>query len=441
MSTIFESAESHGSEGLAAPGPSPDVAIRSSGLCKLYRIGETQKKHKMLRDTLAGIVAAPFRRLRLAGKPRSRGDRTIWALRDVSFEVRRGEVVGIIGRNGAGKSTLLKVLSRITEPTEGRAEIYGRVGSLLEVGTGFHEKLTGRENVFLNGAILGMRRAEIHAKFDEIVAFAEISKFIDTPVRFYSSGMYLRLAFAVAAHLEPDILLVDEVLAVGDVLFQKKCIGKIEDVARAGRTVLFVSHNMAAVRSLCRTGLLLNEGRVEYSGDVGRCIETYFQLLGAFHGSPEGVVQSGAGSVFGPVVINHGEGSVDQSEPFQVETTLHVDEDAAGFSLFCVVHDMQDRGIFHLREESPSFGLSAIGRGEYAIAVSLPPLWLNPGPYSLYFKALIWSGSHEARYVSDQVPLDVAGTASRSRAVLHPAARWRVVNAQPVCVPDRTTKV
>jgi lipopolysaccharide transport system ATP-binding protein len=440
MSVILESAESHGSKSLAAPGLSPGVAIRSSGLGKLYRIGETQEKYKTLRDTLAGIAAAPLRRLRLAGKPRSRADRAIWALRDVSFEVGRGEVVGVIGRNGAGKSTLLKILSRITEPTEGRAAIHGRVGSLLEVGTGFHNELTGRENVFLNGAILGMRRAEIQVKFDEIVAFAEIPKFIDTPVKFYSSGMYLRLAFAVAAHLEPDILLVDEVLAVGDVLFQKKCIGKIEDVARAGRTVLFVSHNMAAVRSLCRTGLLLNEGRVEYSGDVGRCIETYFQLMGAFQGSSEGVVQSVKGSVFGPVVINHGEGSVDQAEPLQAETTLHLDEDAAGFSLFCIVHDMQDRGIFHLREESPSFGLSAIGRGKYAIAVSLPPLWLNPGLYSLYFKAQIWGDSRNSRYVSDQIPLDVTGTASRSRAVLHPAAKWRVVSAQPIGGPGKATK-
>jgi lipopolysaccharide transport system ATP-binding protein len=203
---------------------------------------------------------------------------TIWALRDVSFEVRRGEVLGIIGRNGAGKSTLLKILSRITEPTEGRAVVHGRVGSLLEVGTGFHPELTGRENVYLNGAILGMRKAEIERKFDEIVAFAEIEKFLDTPVKRYSSGMYVRLAFAVAAHLEPEILLVDEVLAVGDVAFQKKCLAKMEGVACEGRTVLFVSHNMPAVKALCSEGIWLNEGEIRMVGTAARTVERYLSV-------------------------------------------------------------------------------------------------------------------------------------------------------------------
>src|SRR5450759_3606935 len=245
-----------------------DTALRVSGLSKSYRIGEKPEKYKTLRDTIAGLAGAPVRMLRAAAEGRSSPDRTIWALRDVSFDVKRGEVVGIIGRNGAGKSTLLKILSRITEPTEGQAEMHGRVGSLLEVGTGFHPELTGRENVFLNGAILGMRRTEIASKFDEIVAFAEIEKFMDTAVKHYSSGMYMRLAFAVAAFLEPEILLIDEVLAVGDVMFQKKCLGKMEDVARAGRTVLFVSHNMAAVRTLCNRGIVLHEGRVAETGNV-----------------------------------------------------------------------------------------------------------------------------------------------------------------------------
>jgi lipopolysaccharide transport system ATP-binding protein len=204
-------------------------------------------------------------------------DDTIWALRDVSFEVKRGEVVGIIGRNGAGKSTLLKILSRITEPTGGRAEIHGRVGSLLEVGTGFHPELTGRENIYLNGAILGMKRAEIDRKFDEIVAFAEIEKFLDTPVKRYSSGMYVRLAFAVAAHLEPEILLVDEVLAVGDAAFQKKCLGKMGDVAREGRTVLFVSHNMGAVARLCNRSMWLDDGCIHKQGATSEVINAYLQ--------------------------------------------------------------------------------------------------------------------------------------------------------------------
>ncbi len=235
-----------------------DIAIRVENLSKLYHIGRAQERHDTLRDAL---VASLRRRHRSTGD-QSTDATDLWALRDVSFEVKRGEVVGVIGRNGAGKSTLLKILSRITEPTSGRAEIHGRVGSLLEVGTGFHPELSGRENIYLNGAILGMRRTEIEAKFDEIVAFAEIDRFLDTPVKRYSSGMYVRLAFAVAAHLEPEILLVDEVLAVGDVGFQRKCLGKMGEVAHAGRTVLFVSHNMSAVQRLCNESILLGEGKV-----------------------------------------------------------------------------------------------------------------------------------------------------------------------------------
>jgi lipopolysaccharide transport system ATP-binding protein len=254
-----------------------DVAFRAEGLSKQYRIGGKQERYKTLRDTLTDAVAAPFRRLSsvVRGHASAASNETIWALKDVSFEVKRGEVVGVIGRNGAGKTTLLKALSRITEPTEGYAEIHGRVGSLLEVGTGFHPELTGRENIYLNGAILGMKRAEIDWKFDEIVAFAEVEKLIDTPVKHYSSGMYVRLAFAVAAHLEPEILLVDEVLAVGDASFQKKCLGKMGDVAREGRTVLFVSHNMAAVNNLCKLAILLNQGKVVLKGSSDVVIDRY----------------------------------------------------------------------------------------------------------------------------------------------------------------------
>jgi len=256
-----------------------DIAIRVEGLGKVYRIGK-RERYRALRDILTDGMYAPFRRLRsvfrttVPAQPASRDD-AIWALKGVSFEIRRGEVVGVIGSNGAGKSTLLKVLSRITEPTEGRAEIHGRVGSLLEVGTGFHPELTGRENIYLNGAILGMKKVEIVRKFDEIVAFAEIAKFLDTPVKHYSSGMYMRLAFAVAAHLEPEILIVDEVLAVGDAQFQKKCLGKMGDVAKAGRTVLFVSHNMLAVRGLCNQALLFSSGRLVNQGAVSTVVTSY----------------------------------------------------------------------------------------------------------------------------------------------------------------------
>lgn len=254
------------------------AAIRVERLGKMYRIGGPVERYKTLRDTLSGAVAQAGRRIRglFGGENGSaRNYETIWALKDVSFEVQPGEVVGIIGRNGAGKSTLLKILSRITEPTEGRVEVRGRVGSLLEVGTGFHPELTGRENVYLNGAILGMRREEVDRKFDEIVAFAEVEKFIDTPVKYYSSGMYVRLAFSVAAHLDTDILLVDEVLSVGDVKFQQKCMGKMQDRALAEKTVLFVSHNLPAVAQFCPRTILLQEGKVTADGPTNTVVARY----------------------------------------------------------------------------------------------------------------------------------------------------------------------
>jgi len=242
-----------------------DVAIRIRGLGKRYVIGAREEEHDTLRDRIAAVASRPFRRLAPGGFAAST---TIWALKDITHEIHRGDVVGVVGGNGAGKSTLLKILSRITTPTEGEADIYGRVGSLLEVGTGFHPDLTGRENLFLNGAILGMRKAEIERKFAEIVRFAEIEEFIDTPVKHYSSGMYVRLGFAVAAHMEPEILIVDEVLAVGDVHFQRKCLGKLDDVARSGRTVIFVSHNMAAIQRLCTSAILLQHGKLARAGSV-----------------------------------------------------------------------------------------------------------------------------------------------------------------------------
>ncbi len=256
-----------------------NLAVRVENLWKQYRVGRQPERYSTLRDTMAGMFRAPLRRMQglMAGQGTvsSASDDQFWAVKDVSFDIRRGEVVGIIGRNGAGKSTLLKILSRITEPTRGQVSLYGRVGSLLEVGTGFHPELTGRENIQLNAAILGMKREEVAEKFDEIVAFAEVEKFIDTPVKHYSSGMYLRLAFAVAAHLEPEILIVDEVLAVGDAAFQKKCLGKMEGVAKEGRTVLFVSHNMQAVTRLCERVILLDAGGVAGDGPAGQLVTRY----------------------------------------------------------------------------------------------------------------------------------------------------------------------
>ena len=278
-----------------------EAIIKVSNLGKCYRIKHQadRQRYTALRDVIAEKAKGIFTKLKF-GKQKAESKNAegqnqfqlsksqlsvlpvsedFWALKDVSFEVKQGEVVGIIGRNGAGKSTLLKILSRITEPTTGRVEIDGRVASLLEVGTGFHPELTGRENIFLNGAILGMHRAEIKRKFDEIVAFAEVEKFLDTPVKRYSSGMYVRLAFAVAAHLEPEILIVDEVLAVGDAEFQKKCLGKMQDVASGGRTVLFVSHNMAAVQALCGRGMLLKQGRLIFNGQSGEAVKSYLEAI------------------------------------------------------------------------------------------------------------------------------------------------------------------
>jgi lipopolysaccharide transport system ATP-binding protein len=266
----------------------PETVIRVVQLGKQFRVPGAKENYKTLRKSInqallapARLAARPFRKNKPAPiRPAS----MLWALRDLSFEVKQGEVLGVVGHNGAGKSTLFKILSRITEPTEGYVDIAGRVGSLLEVGTGFHSELSGRENVYLNGAILGMRRHEISKKFDEIVAFSEVGRYIDAPVKHYSSGMYLRLAFAVAAHLEPEILIVDEVLAVGDAAFQKKCIGKMSEVASAGRTVLFVSHNMSAVLRLCQTGIMLKAGQIVAAGDAESVVRQYMAQGAALAG-------------------------------------------------------------------------------------------------------------------------------------------------------------
>jgi len=264
-----------------------EIVIKSENIGKIYTIGHQAERgsYTALRDILMQNAHTLWNKTKdlATGKPIIPGDtlEEVWALKDVSFEIRRGEAVGIIGRNGAGKSTLLKILSRITEPTTGRVTIKGRVASLLEVGTGFHPELTGRENIYLNGTILGMTRVEIKQKFDEIVAFAEVERYLDTPVKRYSSGMYVRLAFAIAAHLEPEILVVDEVLAVGDAAFQKKCLGKMGVVASEGRTVLFVSHNMAAVESLCRRALLLDNGHIRFTGTQTSAISEYQRLFSA----------------------------------------------------------------------------------------------------------------------------------------------------------------
>jgi len=314
----------------------------------------------------------------------------LWALRDVSFEVKRGEVLGIIGRNGAGKSTLLKILSRITEPTSGRAVMRGRVGSLLEVGTGFHPELTGRENIFLNGAILGMRKKEIENKFDEIVAFAEIEKFIDTPVKRYSSGMYVRLAFAVAAHLDPEILIVDEVLAVGDAAFQKKCLGKMSDVAtKEGRTVLFVSHNLASVKQLCQKVQVLDHGAIVYEGPTLEGVDRYLKVNGVLDMHIKRPDASTSDMSIDAVKLMDRKGVVRQDfecdDDISVRLECNVKRGTSG--LYGALGVMRDQGVIVMFSDSSDFmnnTLDNLEPGKWSLMITIPRRTLAPGVYELF---------------------------------------------------------
>ena len=359
-----------------------DTVVRVEGLGKQYRIG-ARRRYRTLRESIVETASAPLRWLRRRRTAAADAEaHRIWALRDVSFDVHRGEVVGVIGRNGAGKSTLLKVLSQITEPTAGEVEIRGRVGSLLEVGTGFHPELSGRENLFLNGAILGMKRAEIRAKFDEIVGFAEVEAFIDTPVKHYSSGMYMRLAFAVAAHLEPEILVVDEVLAVGDAAFQKKCLGKMKDVSRQGRTVLFVSHNMHAVNALCSRGLVLHGGQVAFDGTAAGGVARYLEQGASAAGSdvpPEARPGSGEWrftSVTGP------EAAIDPAGP--VEFAFQVAPTRPGVGpAYLSGHVVNDQGAVLTQCDSRLVGVWVSGDEPVGGRFRIDGLWLKPGRYTL----------------------------------------------------------
>ncbi len=368
------------------------AAIRVDGLGKRYRIGGPAKGYRTLRESLMGAGAASLRAVKSLmrrGKPDTAAE-SFWALKDVSFEVGRGEVIGIIGRNGAGKSTLLKVLSRITDPTEGWADIHGRVGSLLEVGTGFHPELTGRENVFLNGAILGMRRDEVRRKFDDIVAFAEVERFIDTPVKRYSSGMYLRLAFAVAAHLEPEILIVDEVLAVGDAAFQKKCLGKMESVAGEGRTVLFVSHDMTNIAVLCDSVLLLEGGRVRMAGSPTAVIEEYMRQSVAARPSIAWDMDSAPGDELARIVGVQASGRLaDGGDSFalqgSVSLTVEFVVTADGLRLnpvFLVKNALGTTVFSTANYGEPQWGSKRYQAGRYRAACRIPAHLLNEGRYS-----------------------------------------------------------
>ncbi len=374
-----------------------DIVIRVENLGKRYRIGTAANSYRTLRD---GIVDAFARLTPRRGDMATRNDapNLIWALRDISFEVPRGKVLGIVGRNGAGKSTLLKILSRVTEPTTGQAEIRGRVGSLLEVGTGFHPELTGRENIYLNGAILGMKRVEIERKYDEIVEFSEVAQFIDTPVKRYSSGMYLRLAFAVAAHLEPEILVVDEVLAVGDAEFQRKCMGKMSDVAQAGRTVLFVSHNMSAILRLTEETIVLDKGRLVYQASTPQAVDYY--MAAGFTGAGERLWQPEEIPVdaapFRPLGLRlhdpRGQvvDTLRSTEPISLEFDYELAESITGLRVGVYLLTMRGEYVFTSfdtddPEQFEKYGSRAAGR--YRSRCEIPANLLNEGRYVLAVNA------------------------------------------------------
>lgn len=394
-----------------------DSIITVENLSKRYIIGHKRAKGEGLRHAIERAVRDPLGWFK-AGRNNLVEEQkdAFWALKDISFEVKQGEVVGIIGPNGAGKSTLLKILSRITEPTAGKIRIRGRVASLLEVGTGFHPELTGRENIFLNGAILGMSKAEIRRKFDEIVAFSEIERFLDTPVKRYSSGMYVRLAFAVAAHLEPEILIVDEVLSVGDASFQKKCSGKMQDVSKSGRTVLFVSHNMSAVMVLCTSGMLLNKGELKFIGSTGQCVREY-ESMDAGHNTTWWARP--ASKPVGMLGFKRIAVSVVGSQPsLQLKADIELDgESRIQHAIMALdITDAIGASIMQALPRLEPFPVSGTAHRRFEILVDLPPL--IPGQYGVH----AWIGPHNTEtldYVHGAVSFCVLHSPTEGRTHPH----------------------
>lgn len=390
-----------------------DIVIKAENLGKKYIIGHQSERgsYTALRDVLMQNARTLLNKTKdlATGKPIIQGDtlEDVWALKDVNFEIRRGEAVGIIGRNGAGKSTLLKILSRITEPSSGRVTIKGRVASLLEVGTGFHPELSGRENIYLNGTILGMTRSEIKQKFDEIVAFAEVEKYLDTPVKRYSSGMYVRLAFAVAAHLEPEVLVVDEVLAVGDSQFQKKCLGKMQDIGNTGRTILFVSHNMAAIQSLCNIGILLNNGEIIVNGKIAPTMHQYNKLLSV--GAEFNVDLRRGVRVTDITIISVNNEKLIADSSMDVAIQLSTSYVLPNCYLNLVIEDSESRVMIHTRTDLFDI-YPTLEPGNHNILVQFGRISLRAGIYSLWFRLYCNTSDTYELIDSDRIMLEVLGT-------------------------------
>jgi len=396
-----------------------DVAISVENLSKLYRLGEKGDRPDTLAGTLAACIKAPvknFMRLKKLTQfdPHEKSEDVLWALKDLTFEVKRGEVVGIIGRNGAGKSTILKILSRITEPTSGRAIVRGRVGSLLEVGTGFHPELTGRENIYMNGTVLGMTKIEIDRKFDEIVDFSGVEKFLDTPVKRYSSGMSVRLAFAVAAHLDPEILIVDEVLAVGDVEFQEKCLGKMESVSRTeGKTILFVSHNMGAIRNLCTRSILLRQGELLIDGETGSTISSYLSLLDRgttdpFNNNPD---RSGDQRARFTSACLLGEGGLQTTKamagvPLTFEFAYMNPQKIENLDCLMTIYNSSGIPVTHLNSSLAESGLTCEKKGVILCNISRLPL--PPGRYRV--AAALYEGGRNCDLIPNILSFEVEGS-------------------------------
>ena len=427
-----------------------DVAISVENLSKRYLISHQRATGDGLRHVLQEKLTAPFRNLLKSGKRKaesgndsdvssqlsasSSSTEEFWALKDVSFEIKRGEVVGVIGRNGAGKSTLLKILSRITEPTCGRIIIEGRVASLLEVGTGFHPELTGRENIFLNGAILGMSRVEIQGKFDEIVAFAEIERFLDTPVKRYSSGMYVRLAFAVAAHLEPQILVVDEVLAVGDATFQKKCLGKMSSVAKTeGRTVLFVSHIMPSLGAICQSSVVLDSGGVKFRGGIREGISHYLANLNAGRSRVEFQSAADCDVRFTSVAVLDSEGNpmevLSLAKPIRIRIEYEIPRSLDRVQIVCHLWSIQRVHVFATADidDHPEL-LERREAGQYVAEVTIPPSLLGPGNYQV----TVACGVPNLRLIDDKEGPSFEVSAMHSHAAQWSGARQDVIVALPM---------